>query len=333
MRTGRTVAALVLAGPLAAGCTADGAQPEAAQPRSSTSPPTTTPTTTPTSPPTTQPTDETDSPPAPSRFRAAAAMETVTYLAGTIGPRLATSPAFDRAASWVGRRLERLGYTVSRQPIRVPAGSSWGVPVDAGTSVNVVATPRDFDPIRSWRLVGAHLDSVAVAPGAEDNASGVAVLLELARLAAEQETALPTVFVAYGAEEPVGDGEALHHFGSRLHVDRLPGPQREALRAMVSLDRVGVGAEAVVPICTGGISPTSVRDDLLALARRLDVETSACTDNTTSDHWSYEQEGLTVARIGSTEYAAYHSEADIPSVVSPAQLGRVGRIMWVWLQG
>ena len=39
-----------------------------------------------------------------------------------------------------------------------------------------------------------------------------------------------------------------------------------------------------------------------------------------------------VARIGSTPYAAYHSPRDRIGVVRPAQLGRVGRVMWEWLR-
>ncbi|MEJ7707230.1 MAG: M28 family peptidase [Nocardioidaceae bacterium] len=206
------------------------------------------------------------------------------------------------------------------------------MPVDAGTSANVIATPPGFDTQRPWRLVGAHLDTVAVAPGAEDNGSGVAVLLEVARLAATGDTALPTMFVAFGAEEPVGDGEALHHFGSQLHVDTLPPLQLKALQAMVSLDRVGVSAGRVVPVCTGGVSPLGVRNDLVAIARELRVENTACADNTASDHWSYEQRGVAVARIGATPYAGYHSASDVPDVVAPAQLGRVGRILWAWLR-
>lgn len=278
------------------------------------------------------PPESTEPPTRRVRFRHTAAMATVQHLAADIGPRLATSPAYDRAADWVLRRLSSYGYETIRQTIRVPAGSSWGVPVDAGTSANVIATPPGFDPEKPWRLVGAHLDTVAVAPGAEDNGSGVAVLLELARLAAAADTALPTVFVAFGAEEPVGAGDALHHFGSRLHADRLPPEHLGALRAMVSLDRVGVSDGGIVPICTGGVSPLDVRDDLVALARSLHIETTACTDNTTSDHWSYEQRGATVARIGSTPYAGYHSAGDVPDVVAPAQLQRVGRIMWAWLR-
>ena len=268
------------------------------------------------------------------RVRPGAMLATIRLLAGRIGPREATSAAFARAAALVGRRLDVLGYTVTRQRFQVPAGVSWGVRVGSGTSVNVVATPPGLDPTRPHRIVGAHLDTVPQAPGAEDNASGIAVLLELARLGARPEgpgTVLPTRFVAFGAEEPRGDGDALHHFGSTAQVRRLSGAERAAIRAMVSLDRVGVGGS--VPLCTGGLSPLRVRDDLLAIARRIGVPAVGCSDNTASDHWSYEKAGVTVARIGGTPYAAYHSAADVPGVPQPAQLSRVARLTWEWLRG
>ncbi len=321
----------LLGGVLLAGCTG-GEEPRADEQPSST-PSAATPPATDDPPDTTTTPTEPDPTYGPGRFRPGAAMTTVRHLAGDIGPRLAASPAFDRAAGWVQRRFESFGYDVRRESFRVPAGDSWGVPVEGGTSANVIASPPGLDPTRPWRLVGAHLDSVAAAPGAEDNASGISVLLELARLAAGRPTALPTVFVAFGGEEPLGDGEALHHFGSRLHAAGLGPAERGALRAMVALDRVGVGVGGVVPLCTGGVSPLRVRDDLVATARRLDVDTSVCTDNTSSDHWSYEQRGVTVARVGSTPYAGYHSAADVPAVVESAQLGRVGRVLWAWLQG
>ncbi len=266
----------------------------------------------------------------PVRFSAARANADVRHLAGRIGPRLATGPAYRRAAAWVAARFRRLGYDVERQTFPVPAGDSWGVPVGAGRSVNVVATPPGFDASRPHRLVGAHLDTVAVAPGAEDNASGVAVVLELARLARSAEPALPTVFVAFGGEEPVGDGDALHHFGSKRYVATMTRPQRRALRAMAAFDRVGVGR--VVPVCTGPLSPGVVQRQVLRTARRLGVPTTACGDNTTSDHWSFEKAGYPVVRFGSTPFAGYHSAGDVPGVVAPGQLARTGRVAWAWLR-
>jgi hypothetical protein len=58
-----------------------------------------------------------------------------------IGPRLTTEPGFRRAARYVERRLGAQGYDVRRQQFPVPAGDSWGVSVEAGSSFNVVATP------------------------------------------------------------------------------------------------------------------------------------------------------------------------------------------------
>jgi hypothetical protein len=81
------------------------------------------------------------------RFSAAAAMRTVHFLAGSIGPREATSPAYARAARWVEHRLRGYGYLVRRQHLRVPAGVSWGVPVPAGDTWNVIATPEGFVPV------------------------------------------------------------------------------------------------------------------------------------------------------------------------------------------
>jgi hypothetical protein len=267
--------------------------------------------------------------PRPVRFSGSNAMADVRTLAGQIGPRLATGPAFREAGRRVAARFTELGYDVRHQSFHVPAGDSWGVPVQAGRSFNVVATPPGFNASKPHRIVGAHLDTVAVAPGAEDNASGVAVVLELARLARSAEPALPTVFVAFGGEEPVGDGDALHHFGSTAYVNRMSARERRGLQAMVALDRVGVGT--VVPVCTGGLSPLRVRAMLVRRARDMDVPVSTCSDNTASDHWSFEKAGEPVARIGSTPYAGYHSAQDVPVVVNPAQIDRVGRVMWAWL--
>jgi Zn-dependent M28 family amino/carboxypeptidase len=194
--------------------------------------------------------------------------------------------------------------------------------------VNLVATRGDVVPGEPWLLVGAHLDTVPQAPGAEDNASGVAVVLELARLAAESGTRRPVTFVLFGAEEPRGPADDEHHFGSQFYVrqigDGLPAPA-----AMVSLDRVG--APGRVPVCTGGLSPRRVQRELLAAARSLGIPARAC-ENRTSDHWPFEKAGHLVARIGGNDAPGYHSARDLPRDVSRRQLDRVVRVMWEWLR-
>jgi aminopeptidase S len=262
---------------------------------------------------------------APARLDVDRLLATIRTLSERIGPREATSAAYREAAELMEDRLRDLGFRVRRQAVPVPAGISWGVPVPAGRTRNVIAEPPGFDSARPHLVVGAHLDTVPQAPGAEDNASGVAVLLEVARLTAGTPPPVPVVFVAFGAEEPRGAGDNRHHFGSRAYVAELDRAGRRALLGMISLDRVGVGAR--VPVCTGGLGPERVADRLARVASRLDISVRRCSDNRASDHWSFERAGLAAARIGSTPYPEYHSAADRISVVDRRQLSRVARLL------
>jgi Iap family predicted aminopeptidase len=264
------------------------------------------------------------------RFDAEAAFATVIRLADGIGPREASSAAYRRAAALVEDEFTALGYSVSRQRVPVPAGNSWGVPVPAGVTTNVIAVPTGFDRDRPHRVVGAHLDTVPQAPGAEDNASGIGVLLELARMFAAQPADVPVMFVAFGGEEPRGPGDALHHFGSQRMVAELSRDERDAVLAMLSLDRVGVRAVAV-PVCHGGRGTPAARTEVVAAARSIDVPARAC-ENRASDHWSFEKAGIPAVRMGSVPYDGYHSPRDLPRVVDERQLDRVGRIAWAWMQ-
>ena len=329
MKTGAG-ATLGLAVLLAAGCSAepDGGRGPAAVATTASS--TATPSATTTAAPPAAPAPA----PAPRRVRPAdlrvgTATAAVEHLAGRIGPRHATSAAYAEAARWVAGRLRDLGYRVHRQRVPVPGGSSWGVPVEAGTSVNVVARLPGTDLRRPHLVVGAHLDTVPQAPGAEDNASGVGVLLAAAEAAAERRTRLPVVFVAFGAEEPRGPTDADHHYGSRAYVAALGPTERRAVRGMVSLDRVGVGAVVPVGSATPGGDPA--QRAVLAAAGRAGVPVVA-EENRSSDHWSFVRAGLPGVRLGSTPYAGYHSPADVPAVVEPAQLRRTGRVLLAWLR-
>jgi Zn-dependent M28 family amino/carboxypeptidase len=255
-------------------------------------------------------------------------MHTVEQLA-SIGPREATSAAYEEAAAWSADELDRLDFSVTRQEFDVPAGTSWGIRVPAGTTHNVIADPPGFDPAQPHVVIGAHLDTVPQSPGAEDNASGVAVLLELARMAAEQPPELPVRFIVFGAEEPRGQGDERHHYGSRHYVAQLDENEQQAVRAMVSLDRVGVRAPAL-PIAHGGRGTDRIAR-ALADAAPPDVPTRLET-NTTSDHWSFEKAGIPAGRVGSVPFEGYHSPGDVPAVIDQAQLERAGTVVWAWLR-
>jgi Zn-dependent M28 family amino/carboxypeptidase len=205
------------------------------------------------------------------------------------------------------------------------------VPVSPGRSANLVTTTGAFRRDRPHLVVGAHLDTVPQAPGAEDNASGVGVLLAVAEALSGARTRLPVVLVAFGAEEPRGPTDEDHHYGSRHYVATLSAEQRRGMRAMVSLDRVGVGR--VLPICGATSGNDRLEDALLRAAARARVPAVRCDLNRSSDHWSFVRAGLPGVRLGSTPYAGYHSRADVPSVVGRRQLARTGRTVLSWLNG
>lgn len=338
----RRVVAPTLGLALLAGCSTDSADraPDAPPPSTPTisAPASTATQTEPATPPQTEPQTEPQPEPqpelpaeprlSPDDVRVSTALAAVEHLAGEIGPRPGHTKAYFRAASWAERQLTAAGWQVERQRFPSPAGVSWGVPVDAGPSVNLIATRGDRAPGEPWLLVGAHLDTVPQAPGAEDNASGVGVLLALAEALDGRRTRLPVTLVLFGSEEPRGPGEA-HHYGSKAYVERLGDAERRSLRAMVSLDRVGVGA--VVPVQTV-LTANPVSTALERAGRQVGVPTVREEHETSSDHESFADAGLPAARLGSTPYAAYHSADDLPSVVERDQLSRVARLMAAWLR-
>jgi hypothetical protein len=279
---------------------------------------------------TTQPTQPTKPTPAPRPT--ATPFDVDTVLGGIrelakIGPRDAVSRAYDMAAAYAAGRLRDAGYRVTLEEFRVPAGVSWGVQVPAGTSVNVVADPPGFDARKPHVVVGAHLDTVPQSPGAEDNASGVMVMAEVARMLRQEPGGLPVRFIAFGAEESRG-GTGNYAFGSRHFVSTLDATERGAVRGMVALDRVGVRASRV-PVCYGGRGTPALAEAIRRAA--ASVPTSSCL-NRASDHVAFEAAGIPAVRLGSVPYAAYHSARDVPSVVDRRQLERTGAVLWSWLR-
>lgn len=101
-------------------------------------------------------------------------------------------------------------------------------------TANVIAQSRG-QGVRSL-VIGGHYDTVVDSPGGNDNATGTAVVLELARVLSTYVLPqdLTILFVAFGAEET-----GLH--GSRRFVESLSKRQRESIVAMLNYDMIGVG--------------------------------------------------------------------------------------------
>ena len=96
--------------------------------------------------------------------------------------------------------------------------------------VNCIARPRPF-PSGPRLILGAHVDTVPGSPGADDNASGVAVLLEASRILAAAPLNIPVEFVAFTLEELGMVGST--HYVETLHRSRSP------ILGMLSLEMVG----------------------------------------------------------------------------------------------
>ncbi len=208
-----------------------------------------------------------------------------------------------------GRRL--LEY-LSRGPASV------SLKVDAVTEMrqgsNVVATTQE-DSQRPRVVIGAHYDSVTAGPGANDNASGVATLLELARATRGRSYPFDLVFVAFGDEE-VG------LVGSRRYLEALPSDQRRQTQAMLNLDMVGVGERMEF----GGDADLTARALRIAQGLGYPASELALRGGSTSDHATFIDAGIPALFFYRSEDPNYHSKLDTADKVMPENLEAAGRV-------
>jgi hypothetical protein len=197
------------------------------------------------------------------------------------------------------------GYLPALQPF---AYTRDGVACD---SQNVVAwRPADVKGAKKKAkttplvIVGAHYDAVKAGQGADDNASGVGVMLELAERVASCKLPYDLVFVAFGAEE-VG------LIGSNRYSRSMPKADKDRAIVMINLDSVLVGDKLYVYSGTNGW--TWARTVMLELAelRGLPIETqiglnhkypAGTTPNGFSDYTAFNQIGIPVAAFESTNW-------------------------------
>lgn len=128
----------------------------------------------------------------------------VVFLSEKIGERSAYQPqAQDQAKDYIVERLRAAGYEPEVFDYKGLAASDF---VRQQPFHNVIARIGPQDSKGGVWVVGAHYDSAPGTPGADDNASGVAVLLEAARLLKNAAPSRGIVFVAFGTEEPPSFG-------------------------------------------------------------------------------------------------------------------------------
>jgi Zn-dependent M28 family amino/carboxypeptidase len=235
------------------------------------------------------------------------------------GPRPAASEREARAHRLMGRVFRKAGLRVGVQEFAVPGrGRSRNV-------IGILDTPRTC-----LRIVMAHTDSAAGAPGANDNASGLGVVATLAGRLRRINPGCDVWLVATGAEERVYTGSP-DHLGALALARRVrsrAGGRR--LEWALSLDEVG--RDRPFWLRSPVASPRrAVEGRLLAAARRARVPVSWVRDESTgnSDHREFELLGLPAAKlgVGAGGEPCRHSPCDRAGRLDPVSLRQARRLV------
>lgn len=264
--------------------------------------------------------------------------QSVQFLIEQVGTRnYEDSATLEVAASYIEAQFKQTGAVVSSQRFQV--GLEW--------FRNIVA---QFGPVaKPAIIVGAHYDTEASTPGADDNASGVAGLLELARLLGQQPPKNSVELVAYTLEEPPNfDSE---NMGSWQHANRLAHDQASP-KIIVVLEMIGYfddhpGSQAYpipglsylypqrgdfIGIAGDLSSPLLVRrvKDAMRNCSRIPVYSInapawvpgvALSDH--SSYWLYEFPALMVTDTAYLRNPHYHQALDLPDTLNYANMKQV----------
>jgi len=241
------------------------------------------------------------------------------------GPRIPGSPAHAQALKWIEGELTAAGWTVQHQRT-----TSMGHEL-----TNIIAQRSSDSPLV---LVGAHFDTRLLAdrdpqpelraspgPGANDGASGVAILLELARTLPTDS--IPTWLVFFDAEDNGRIPQWDWILGSRAFMELTPTrPQ-----AMVLLDMVG---DSDLRLPKEANSDSALAQSIWATAARLghdDVFVPDVGVAILDDHIPFLEAGIPAVDIIDIDYPHWHTASDTPDKLSSQSLQIVGDVMWTWL--
>lgn len=248
------------------------------------------------------------------QFSSQRVLHTVRKLADDIGLRPGGSDAERQAADYLASQLHLLGYQ-TRQQTDVFAG-----PGRPATRNLIAVLPNPGRPRKV--IIGAHLDSFPCAScrGANDNASGVAVIMEAARLLAPADLPFTLEIVFFGAEERYG-GRSLfgaEHYVRSLAPDALPV-------AMIAVDMVGCGDHLHAWHCdTNG-------DNLAALvlrsAKAIGVPVNTGRGGSGSDHLPFARVGIPAAWLQRLPDPCNHNARDCSVNVQPDAVAQAGRLL------
>ena len=277
------------------------------------------------------------------------------HLAGTIGPRSLYMPQkLEEAATYIQDSLEKWGFRVEHQEYRV-----WKTTV-RNLIVHLLGAPE-----KPYYLLGAHYDTVSHTPGADDNASAVAVVLEMARLISLGlvNPAAPLTLVFFTLEEPPIFGTPL--MGSRVYASRAkkashsikgalilemvgyychkPGCQSypPLVRQLLGLPRVGdfigiIGDGKSRKLVEGLESAFKENPQLPVHSLVVPLRGYPLPGSRLSDNASFWDRGSPAVMITDTAYYRnpnYHTSRDTPHTLDYGAMAQLVKSLTLFLQG
>ena len=277
----------------------------------------------------------------PVQFDAERAFADLVYQCD-LGPRYPNSPGAERMATWLHRLLQSQCDTVIVQPFTLAD------PYHPGRKLKLRNFIGRFRPrLRQRVIIGAHWDTRPHADqdplepqapllGANDGASGVAVLVELARQLHKVPPPLGVDLIFFDGEDYGREGDLQHYFlGSRYYVQHplLPKAQR-----MILLDMVG-DAQLTIPIEANSYAQApELVNSLWSIAAQLDATAfvSRLGPEVLDDHIPFIQAGYQAVDLIDLAYpdesnAYWHTLQDTPDKCAAASLEQVGRVVLTWI--
>jgi len=275
-------------------------------------------------------------PPAqPPASAAALAADIDTLASPAFNGREAGTAGADSAADYIERRYFRLGLRPAFESACESAAHcqlSYGRTARAGRIVlrNIGAIIRGADPRKrdEYIVIGAHFDHLGhsptfaldrsegfvLRPGADDNASGTAAVLELARRFAARPTKRSLLLINFDAEE-----EGL--LGSRVLLTSPP-VAKTAMRFMIDLDMVGRLRRDKIFIESRQLGRMD-RATFEHEASAVGIRTEFIPSDERSDDASFADEGIPAVWLSTGGHEDYHTASDVATRINIEGLARV----------
>lgn len=226
--------------------------------------------------------------------------------------RWSGTPGEQAAAKEIAAAMRGWGYEVTEQPFDftdAPQGKQI-----SKQATNVIAVKKaNRDPNGDILVISAHHDSMPSTVGADDNASGTAMLLELARALKDIETDTELRFISFSAEE-----QGLK--GSTYYTAQLSDAEKTHIVGDIQIDMIGHYMSDTTTVKTTDGAPSLLGNMLLAASKKVTGNTWPAGIEGASDHMAFQREGIPGVLVEQDRLGTEnHKWSDRPAVIDPAK--------------